>query len=271
MENITNNLAAKHIGIVRKIVLYILLVLIFSCATKKYQLATIMTVANSGEELTKKSIELKRGKICYVSTAQYESKPIDNNAFKEEHSSYSIPSNLDMTSFVGSASSSYKIDTTITNRLMVEIALEEFIRNAPKGFEFEFVQQKEFRNDSGELCYDLLYAKYKPDLIINLSGFSLKIFGKANTGTAVVSSQPMMEIPGIYTSVTTYTSFYGIILMDYTVNWEIIQTVDKQINSINQSGRFISQNNDRYDLMEEIVYCAQKAGREFSQLITELK
>lgn len=271
MENIINNLTTKRVGVIRKIILYILLVFVISCATKKHQLATIMTDVNSGKEISKRSIELKRGLICYISTANYEGQPLDNNIFKEGYNSDFISSNIGMTSFGGGATSSLKIDTTITNHLMVKEALEEVIRNVPQGFGFQHVQQKEFTNDSGELCIDLLYTKYKPDLIINLTDFSLKIFGEANTGTSVVSSQPMMEMPGIYSSTTTQTNFYGHILMDYTVNWEIIQTIDNHINCINQSGRFISKNNNKYDLREEIVNSAQKAGQEFSQLITELK
>ena len=271
MEYIRNNLTSKPSYIVRKTVLYILLILIVSCATKKHQLATIMTDVNSGKELSKRSIELERGKICYISTAKYESQPLDNNIFKDKNNSYFIFSNLSMTSFWGGASSSHKIDTIITNRLMDEIVLEEVIRNSPQGFEFQFVQQEEFANDSGELSIDLLYTKYKPNLIINLSQYSLKISGEANRGTSVVSSKPMMEMPGIYSSTTTHTNFYGYILMDYTINWEIIQTMDNQISNIHQSGRFISKNSKRYDLREEIINSAQKAGREFSQLFTVLK
>lgn len=258
--------------IVRKVVFFVLLSLTLSCATKKYQVPTSITEVNSGEELNRKSIELKKGKICYVFHSHDESQLPDFTAFKERRSSNFITSNFSFTPFGGGTAALHTIDTIVSNPLIAQAALTEAITHILPNFEFEIVSLKDFQNKDGELNIGLLTEEHNPDFIINLSDLILKISGDASTGSIVNTNlKHQISQVGDLSPMNIHANYKGNILMDYTANWQIIQVAENQEKDISQNGRYISKYTHSYNIEEEILKSAKKVGLEFSQLLGELK
>lgn len=250
---------------------YLIIILLCSCTMKKHMIPATAFDMVTGDKIINKGISLKKGKVCYIYTTSYEGQLPDMGIFKNISNSNSIPTMLNADSFLGSASSSSKADTVINNDLIVQIALQETINNNLPGFQYQFVPNEEFIDSTGKLNTDIIQKKYNPDIIINLTELSVKISGKTSKGTTVMVSQPMMEIPGEYSSVSPETNFSGNIFMDYTATWEVLNLKENKEKKIRQNGRYISGYNDKYSLYTEMIASAKKIGKEFSSLISESK
>ena len=238
---------------------------------KKHMIPSTAFDVATGAKITDKSVSLRKGKVCYIYTTSYEGTLPDMGIFKNITNSNSIPNMLKADSFVGAASSSSKADTIVNNDLIVQTALQETINNNLPGFQYQFVSNEEFTDSTGHLNITIIQKKYNPDFIINLTELSVKISGEANTGTSVMVSQPMMEIPGEYSSISPETSFSGNIFMDYTATWEVLNLRDSKKQKIRQNGRYISGYNNNYSLYTEMMASAKQIGKEFSSLISESK
>lgn len=196
---------------------------------------------NTGDKIQAKSVVLERGKIFYIHTTQYDNPLPSMGIFDNKFNSNFMPATLKSNSFLGAASSHSKADTVITNDLLVLTALQETIDNTIHGFQYQYLPQEEFIDTAGRLNVRLIDEKYEPDILINLKELSLKVAGQTNKGTNVITSQPMMEMPGLYSYISPETNFYGNVFMDYTAVWEIVDVRRNGKREIRQNGRYISK------------------------------
>lgn len=180
-----------------------------------------------------------------------------------------MPTTLNSNTLSGMASSHSKTDTIITNDLLVRTSLQECIDNTLPGFVYQYLPPEEFADSMGRFDLTSINEKHHADILINLKELSVKIIGETNKGTSVVMSQPMMEMPGIYSSMSPVSNFHGNIFMDYIAVWEITNVREDQKMEIRQKGRYVSKYHKKYSLYEEIMTSAKLAGKNFSVLLTE--
>lgn len=247
----------------------ILFMLLTSCAVKKLQRPTTVVDIDAGAKVEESSIDLERGKICYLYTSQYNDQNINKTKLKNISNSSFFPAKgwSENASFYGSATSLSKIDTVIKDDQIVRMTLDEALRRSPIGSQFQFVPQEEFTDQSGAPDISFVHKKFNPDIIIDLKSLSLKLKGDANIGTNIAQSAPGNTDIGTYSSTSPYTNYYGNVLMDYTALWEVQDVKENKIKKIKQSGRYVSVYYENYSLQKEILSCSQKIGREFSSLI----
>src|SRR5690606_25312038 len=140
--------------------------------------------------------------ICYIYTTQYEGLLPGPELLVPKSEASFLPATLGNSAFMGGGSSTAKVDTAVNNDLLVQTALQEAINNKARGLQFQFIPQEEFIDSMGNLKAEMVETKFDPDIIIKLCDLTLVIAGDANKGVSVMTSQPMMEMPGEYSSIS---------------------------------------------------------------------
>lgn len=257
------------IEIMKRIVSYyiimLLLLLVSACATKRSSLYPIAVNTIGKDTISPGSIQLPKGKICFAYTTSYANDLPDMGVFKNKQSMNFVSRNHD-NSYFGGGYSHAKADTIITNNYLVGNALYSAINNFIPGFEFMFVDQKDFTDPTGKLNTNLILEKYKPDIIINISGLSFYITGTPSTAAVVETRGGGSN----EYSIGTETYYSGKIFIQYNVLWDISVTGEKN-KQISMKGETKSTYYKGYEIGIGLLGCSQQVGIDFVKLLTAKK
>lgn len=246
---------------------YLVVALLSACAVRKLQVPTTALDLKTGNPVAENSIRLPRGTICYIYTPRYDSWLFDDASLFRHTTTTDFTSYSSSTPGFGVAYRSSKVDTVVHNGMLVRVALREALRNAPMGSQYQYVPRDSYAGPGGARDTALLRRKFHPAVIINLESFSVKMTGSAHAGGSSLMVTTGIVNACCYAMSVDGGSSYGNILMDYTAVWRIRDTQDHTERSIEQKGRYVSTYHGQYSIHEEVMNCAEKAGREFSGLI----
>lgn len=241
------------------------LILMSACATKKSSMAPMAVNTISKDTILPQSIQLKRGKICLAYTTSYKSDLPDMGIFQRKNSANFVSRSPD-NSFWGGSSSLSKADSVVTNNYLVINTLYSAINKLMPGFEFILVNQEDFTDSSGKFDTSIIFTKYKPDILINISDLSFHVTGDPSTGSSIRTEGAG---PGAYITGSA-TNYSGKIFILYDALWDV-SIAGENTKKINMKGFTKSSYYNGYEIGVELLKCSRQAGADFAELLTEKK
>ena len=243
----------------------IVIILVVSCNSQKvignYSIALD---ADTKDTVLPGSLMIN-GSLALMNNTDYLNILPDNGIFDpQKNYNFIFTDQKDLKSW-GSASNLSRVDTIINSSFFVTAALDALQNQIPRNIK---LTRSENKSGFANQYSSNQVSGAAPDILVELDSLTFHIQGEKQSHTSVSTSLTTQQgYPG--TSTETTGNDFGEINIYYHSLWRISDLKSGNKKTISQSGVAKSQFTARYQIIDELVKCANKAGSDFSLLIRD--